>query len=1298
MGISFTEDQQQVIDAKDANILVSAAAGSGKTAVLTERIVKKISEDNPPVDIDRLLVLTFTKAAAAQMRRRIGAALEERLRQQPENAHLQKQTTLLHNAQITTFDSFCQFLLRNHFQEVGLDPAFRVADEQETALLRQDALAVVLEQAYDSGDEAFLACMEFFSTGSWDKDAEDIILSLETFAESEPFPEEWLEERRKDYDWPEDGRAAWLSAYLETSVAPALQEIIRRYENCISDCEKLYAQPLDAGKAAETKSLDILKQEQKQAEEILSQVSARDTSYAALYEVFSGIGFERFNKPSVKTYAYDEAEWERVKEVRNAAKGKLQTLQKKNFAMPPAELAAEMKACGAAVSALVDITLAFRAEFIRMKRDKNLVDFGDLEHLALALLLQRKEDGNLVPTDVAMTLKKRYAEILIDEYQDCNAVQEYLMQTLSDESSGRFDRFMVGDIKQSIYGFRQAKPEIFLHKYETYAAKEAGQAAHKLRIDLRQNFRSRPQVLQTVNGVFGQVMQPELGGIAYDEAAALYPGAVYAEPACAESVRPYDSELLLFQVKGGTAGQTADAFLNPDASAADDDEEDDQDETGAEGLSAKKQEAYGIAEKIRELVGKLLVTDEKTGVLRPASYRDIAILLRSGQNFSDILQEVLESRGIPVHVESKAGYFSVSEIQDLLHYLQCLDNPRQDIPLYGALRACFGGFSEEELACMKVACPDESCLYDTLCAYAPQNKKARTFLDRLSADRDLAAHLSVRRLLETILREFDYMAHILVKPGGDRRRANVEQLLVRAADYEKTSYYGLYQFLRYVDQIQKFDMDYGEANLLDENADVVRIMTMHKSKGLEFPIVILAGLDKKYNKKDSGGCLVRHAAKGIGVRYVDPAQRIERKNLRYWYVADQISADMRAEELRVLYVAMTRAKEKLIMTASVKETLNASLEKKAEALLPIQEEKNPIVPVARLQEQDSFLDVILLATCRNRCFDEVWQAFGKPVNTHTPIYEDDFALRVQLCQVEDIITKQLEEDTDRLARQEKLRLAGEPAGLSFADTEFMTRVSEKFAWQYPYANLADLYTKTTVSEMKKKAMEEETEGAASLFEEKPIVPYVPKFLRGSEQEEVYGGPKRGTAFHRVLELFDFASLVGADRPNQAAVRKLLDEAIDAMVASGKFDEESRALLSMKQLVCFLQSDIAGRMAQAAGAGKLRKEQPFVLGISAARVDSAFPAEETVLIQGIIDAFFEEDDGLVLLDYKTDKVEPGQAGRDELCNRYHTQLDYYEEALVQILSPLPDEKQGQTAPVSVKEKVIYSFCLGESITL
>ncbi len=1185
MAISFTPEQQKAIELHGRNILVSAAAGSGKTAVLSERIIQMVCDEAHPVDIDKLLVVTFTNAAASQMRERIAQGISARLEEKPESEHIQKQATLLYNAQITTIDSFCLFLLRNHFNEIGLDPAFRIADEGEVRLMQQEVMQELMEEGYQKGGEAFRFCVEYFCLNGRESVLEQHILNLSRYASSFPFPEEWLLQRKSDYG-TQDVEGICRSdygRYLLTSLQRMVTGCAEKLERVVGLCQEPDG-PYMYGETVE-----------REWEQLTALAGCR-----SLTEYEQKLPCVNFGKlPSKKDESVSPFKRERAKDLRSQVKDSLRKLRERFFATPLEMAAAQGASCAGPVGTLIDLALEFDARMTAKKQEKKVIDFSDLEHYALKILLKR-EDGRILPSSVALEYRQNFEEVLIDEYQDSNLVQEYLLKAVSGEEDGRYNRFMVGDVKQSIYKFRLARPELFLEKYNTYQTEEG----NCQRIDLSQNFRSRAQVIHTVNEVFSRMMSSKTGGIDYDENAALYAKAKYPQS------QGCHSEFLLIE--------------KPD---------------GADQESAKQREARVIADKIKELRASFQVTDETGDGLRPVKYSDIVILLRTSSGWDEEFKRTLEQEGIPVYITSRTGYFSAVEVQELLQFLRVLDNPSQDIPLFSVMRSVFGGFTDEEIARIRGGRKNRS-LYEAVRSYACGEDakeelagKAAKFLDMIENYRKLTVYLSIRELLTRLVGDFDYLNYVTALPAGSRRRANVEMLFTRASDFEKTSYFGLFHFIRYMEQLEKYDVDYGEAELLDENADVVRIMSIHKSKGLEFPVTFVSGLGKRFNMQDTSQSVIVDMDLGIATDYVDPERRVRNRSLRRSVLSSKLREDSLSEELRVLYVAMTRAKEKLILTATMENAM--------EQWELFQEAGTNRLTFPDFYEAGSYLDFLM------------------PVLSKT-------GLTVTVKQKEALETAALREQVSLYGKREKLERSGE-----LCDTLACAALKQRLGTVYAYRDLAGLYTKTTVSELKIAAMADKDEAAYHTFEEEELQPYIPRFRRG--QEEV-SGAVRGSAYHRVMEILDFDRISSVD----AGCRKQeLHGFLLKQVEEKRLSREYYEAVREERILRFLDCELGQRLCIAYREGRLYREQPFVMGVGADRLGQGFPGTETVLIQGIIDAFFVEKDGIVLLDYKTDSVD----SMEELWNRYETQMDYYGEALCKLM--------GQP----VKERILYSFHLG-----
>ncbi len=1254
MGVSFTPDQQRVIDTRNSNILVSAAAGSGKTAVLVERIIQKICDETHPVDIDRLLIVTFTSAAAAQMRERISKAVAKKLEEQPENEHLQKQSALIHNAQITTIDSFCLFLIRNNFNEIGLDPGFRVADEGEIKLLEGDVLEALLEDCYAEAREEFLRFVESYSTGGSEKRIEEAILRLYHFSMSYPFPEEWLEARKEDYK---------LDSIDELPQKPWFQGALRYMDTVLAECESRLQRGLEIASGIggpeqyrENLIADL---------ELIGQLRST-TDYQKLYDLFT---YSSFTRLSAKKSECDPALKDVVKSIREEVKKNITELKKFLFLISPEDTFEDMKQCEGVVNELVSLTLAYKERLDKAKRDKNIVDFSDMEHFALQILLEKDEEGNLVQRETALAFQDYFEEIMIDEYQDSNEVQELLLKSISGEGKGRYNRFMVGDVKQSIYKFRLARPEIFMEKYDTYENSET--AKDKVRIDLSMNFRSRREVTDATNFICGQIMKKQVGNVEYDEKAALYVGASYPEPK-EESL--YQTELLIATEDGENTSQA---------------------------LNEKEKEAYVVAERIRELVGHFPVADAQTGEVRPARYSDIVILFRATAGWDEDFRRVLAKRGIPVHITSKTGYFQTLEIQGIVNFLKVLNNPLQDIPFYGVMKLPFFDFSEEEIATIRCFAIEQQgqeekqnlFLYEQVKLYAQQKslraeksgnmqqkpmqdgetenaqvadtalvEKAEYLLSEIAKYRARVAYTPIKELIQQLIRETGYASYIGSMPGGEQRYANIELLLERAGAFEKTSFYGLFHFIRYLETMQEQEVDFGEANILDENADVVRVMTIHKSKGLEFPICFVCGLAKQFNLMDTRQAILMDVELGIGVDCIDPVMRTKRKTLRKNVVAQRMKEDTRGEDLRVLYVALTRAKEKLILTA-----YEEDMAKKLSSNMYLTFEEEEKLPYSVMMSANSYFDLILATLMRHPGMKDILEENGLEYENH-PLPYQEIPIKISLQNVNGISTTELKELGRASMLEEALKEPHE-----WRDEELSKQLEQRLSFPYPHTYLEGLMVKTTVSELKKEAYEEALEPAAEMFAAERE-PYIPSFMK---EEETVLGTQYGTAVHKVMELFSFSEEYAGDGNYVNQVQ----EEMNHWIAQGRVTQQDIACVGPTKIADFLQSSLARNMIQAKKRNGLFKEQPFVLGISANKLDKKFLATETVLIQGVIDAFYYDENGdIVLLDYKTDRVE----NAEELVARYKAQLDYYQEALEQITGK------------KVGKRYIYSFKLNEEI--
>ena len=1180
MSVKWTKEQEKVINLRNRSLLVSAAAGSGKTAVLVQRIISMVTDETDPLDIDRLLVVTFTNAAAAEMRERVGAAIENALEQDPYNQHLQRQLTLVHNAQITTIDSFCIRILRDHFHKIDLEPGFRIADEGELKLLREDVCEAVLEDFYQKADPEFLRFADSYSGAKNDLQIKEMILKLYNYAESYPWPKEWLETCVQQYEAANEAELeekSWIRDFLSY--------LNVRVENLITAQEKLLelTQEPDGPYMYEASIADDLRQlENLRKCEHFSQWQA----------AISAIDFKNIGRSG--KYEGSVAKKDAVMSGRKRMKDQIDKWKKTIFATMLEVQLERLTQTSKMVRMLVTLTQAFSDRFQEEKQKKNMLDFSDVEHNALRVLVD-SETKEL--TETALEYQQQYREVMIDEYQDSNYVQETLLTAVSGVKNGNENLFMVGDVKQSIYRFRLARPELFMDKYHRFSTEESSQQ----RIDLHRNFRSRREVVEAVNDIFYPLMEKDLGNVAYDAEAALYAGAVYPDYENADCCKP---ELLLVPSQES-------------------------------GMERREQEAAAVAGRIRELVE----TQEIPGI----TYKDIVLLLRSMSGWAETYQKVFEQEGIPLIVASKTGYFSATEVQTVLSLLRVLDNPYQDIPLAAVMKSYFGKFSSEELAQIRSEYPGMP-FYQCVEQMLPVSEKIIAFQEMLQKFRQRIPYTPIHRLLQEILDETGYRNYVAALPAGEQRRANLDMLMEKAVAYEQTSYHGLFHFIRYIDRLMKYDVDYGEAEIVSEQENAVRLMSIHKSKGLEFPVVFVCGMGKQFNEQDLNSNMIFHPEFGIGLKWFDCEKRTKANTLIHQIFAMEAKKENLGEELRVLYVALTRAKEKLILAGTCK------LPEEGQYSGFSREEK---VPFSTRYDAKSYWDWVI-------------PVLGMENPDYRYVIWDE--ARMQQEEQRKLQDTALEHRTLLEALQ------------NVSETE-LAQLKETFSWEYAWKEEGAHKQKVSVSELKHRAMEERSESAEQtlntaqpLFPDEIATPYVPRFVQEVKEN---AGALYGTMVHRFLECLDFAGL--PDFADEKQGLYFVKQQIDALCALGRMQEADAKRLNWKQLLGFLQSDTAKRMRAAAEQGALE----FVMSVPANLVWEDSRPEEDVLIQGIIDVFWEEADGIVLLDYKTDHVDNAQ----ELVRRYKKQLELYADAL----SRFSDEKP-------VKEILIYSFALAETILL
>lgn len=1238
--MNWTNEQQKVIDLRDKNILVSAAAGSGKTAVLVERIISMISEGDNPIDIDKLLIVTFTNAAAAEMRERIAQAIEKKISHEPENLHLQKQMMLIHNAQITTIHSFCLFVIRNYFNLIHIDPSFRVANESELVLLRSDVVEKLLEDYYEKKDKDFLYFVECFASGKSDDVIEKLILKLHEFSMSFPWPEDWLEEKKNAYDINkvEDMEATDWILSLKFYIESVIEDIEDKYKELVDLCEE------EDGPQAYLEAINDDIEQVKRLKRIKNKEI--QATYIDYYEEFGNFKFKALSRKQQKNVLEEKKDL--AKKIRQEVKDLINDIIKSYFFQSPEEMVEDIGAMKPAIEVLINVTKDFSKAFDKKKTERKLVDFNDLEHFCLNILV-KKEDGKLVYSSAADELAKHYEEILIDEYQDSNSVQETILNSVSRERYDKPNRFMVGDVKQSIYKFRLARPEIFMEKYMQYGDDENNNDNKKnQKIDLHKNFRSRGIVLNTVNAIFKQVMTNKIGNITYDDKASLYLGADF--PKGSDFVSNSSEVILVPEILDENTGE-----------------------------DKKEIEAKAIALRIKELIDEengLEVYDKETKKYKKAQYKDIVILLRTMKQWSDVFVDVLTGEGIPCYAQTQTGYFNTLEIKTILNFLRIIDNPRQDIPYTAILSSSIVGLNTNELARIRMV--DRKCsVYEASVKYVENHssedgiedsltKELRKFLDDLHKFRDMVPFQTINELIINILEETGYYNFAAAMPSGEKRKANIDMLVQKAVQFEETSYSGLFHFIRYIEKLHKYDVDFGEADAVSGSDNSVKIMSIHKSKGLEFPIVFVSSMGKNFNQQDAKDKILVHPDLGLGTDFVDPKERIKAQTLLKKVIQKNIVLENLGEELRVLYVALTRAKEKLILTGSVKKMEDQFLKWEN-----ICKQRNVEMPFYQISKARSYLDWVIPSLLRLKGLEIIKQ--GKRelfVSEHTL---DNLAnISIKILSDEELMIREVIEDMEK--EQIKGELINWDASKVY-DENIRQDLDKLMNYKYPYDLETKIYAKMTVTELKRLSQLEEEETASRLKGTSSATDTVaiPNFMQ--EGKDIKGA-SLGNLYHKILDKKDIIQI-----KDPQSLNKYLSD----LHNNGNLITEELKTINQEKLLMFLTSNIAERMRKASMEKKLFTERQFIMGVEATEINKHMKSDELVLIQGIIDVYFEEEGEIVLLDYKTDRVD-FSTGEETLIKRYAVQLDYYERALVKLTNK------------KVKERVIYSFALDKAIRL
>ena len=1222
MSITYTQNQQSVIDAPTANILVSAAAGSGKTSVLVERIMRMITDPVNPVDIDRILVVTFTNEAATQMKDRIRSALDDRLSDEPDNERLIRESERLQFAQITTIDGFCRSAVQRYFHMLNIDPSFRTMDEAETGLLWSRALEETYERYLTEGTSEFFDMLDRYAGSENEEGFYKTVSDLKRFADSAPFPDAWITKAAADVSKIDSAESLIKSE--------AFASDMQHFKCLLRSDEKLLTKLLAICNDPDGPAVYIptLKEDLSNIRSILAAKTPEAFQKAAA--AWLPGGFKPCRNPQ------NEQKKNLVSSLRNERK-KTWTEMQKTFADEAlSRYAFEIQNCAGAIETLCRFTKDASQHFRELMDEENAYDFSTIAHLTLSLFVTEK-DGELVYTEAAKQYRRVFHEIMIDEYQDSNMVQEMFLNAVSGISDGKPNVFTVGDIKQSIYLFRMACPDLFAGKYNTYS--DDPDSSYR-RILLNENFRSRKQVVDGINDIFRKIMIKDLGGVDYDKSAELINGAKYPYTYKEEEGR---NEYLLVKCEE-TADKNAAVYAS-------------------------------IIDRILTLTDpvKGLYVSPKNRPARIARFGDIVILAKTKTKGIPELLAAFKKAGIPAYLADAKGYFDAAEVRNVLHFLKILDNPFADIPFAGVLKSPMGGFGYEELALIRIWEKERNTdgnvgyLYETLRAicnaeylssrFTEVRRKAGAFLALYDELREKRICLSVSELLGEIYRLTGYASMVSVTDGGSEKERNLLTLVEKAKDFEKGVFTGLSDFVRYIDDMIRYDVN-PESGFLD-TSDSVRVMSIHKSKGLEFPIVFLMDCERDTYYSGENSVMLFHAGLGIGPTAFFPDERRMTDTYLKQAVARKRHRDEVGEAIRLLYVGMTRAKEKLILTGYGK----ASRWSKYLASLPPEGEPMAYTDIERaVSYQDLILPCILSGVPKEErdrsepIGKDIWAGFSE---LHTANWV------IRTVSDETLVNATLK-------RTSPVGIAKSPEPVSDVMREF-------FAYRYPHQN-GGAPVKLSVSALKKSHMEEEAVvrdlPEAHIEHEAEKLPPVPKFIAPSETSEDMRGAMRGTWYHRILELHDYNRDGSADDWKSE---------VKEMVSGGLVPKETITAIDFKKLETFCRSDIGLRMKQAALLGTLKREQAFVMGVPADTIDAAYPASETVLIQGIIDAFFEDEGGITLVDYKTDRV-GAEDGEEVLRARYGIQLRYYADAIT------------RGTGKNVKECVIYSFALQKSVPL
>ena len=1190
--MGWTAEQISAINEKNGNILVSAAAGSGKTAVLVERIIKLITDEENPVDIDRLLVVTFTKAAAAEMKERIGAAVNLALRENPDSANLRRQSVLLNHADITTIHSFCLRVARENYNRLGIDPTFRVADDTEILLLQDEIMDSLFEDNYASDDpEGFLYMVENYSDGTSDKKLRELVLKVFNFIRSYPDPKGWIEKQK--------------AAYLKDSGLwfDILKEQISAY---VKGALELTKNALEIANSTGPETyIPMLVSDIEKMEYILEGFGFKD-----FYSRVLNMSFDRLS-----TKKCESSTKEKVKYLRDRSKKIFANINSKFPLRDPENMLDDIKNAGYGICLLLDLVNEFSLRFDEEKKQRRIADYSDLEHYCLKVLIDEESTvENPVKSQAAKELTEKYAYVMTDEYQDSNAVQELILSLVSSETN----RFMVGDVKQSIYSFRLANPDIFTGKYNTFSLEKG--AANE-RIDMFKNFRSRSEVLEGINFIFMQLMQKELGGIEYDENAMLYPGA----------------EFPVYTGSASAGGAVEIDIVNTDYI----------DEESEEDFSNMEKEMSFVADRINSLMygkDRLEVYDPKLGDYRELKFSDIVIIMRK-KTYGASFVEILRSKGIPSSAESSTGFLDTTEVMTALSFLRIIDNPRQDIPLAAVLRSPVYSLSADDLLTIKLegGCDEYwDCIknYNEHGTSDTIKKTLSEFLSQLDHWRDISVEKTINDLIWAVYTDTGYYDLAGVLPDGKARQANLMKLVKKASDYDSLSFKGLFDFIRYIEKINKNDVEIDSES--GGSQDGVRIMTIHKSKGLEFPVVFISGCGGKFNKTDLSANVVLHKNLGIGSEYVDAQTRVKYNTVPRSVISEALWHDAVAEEIRVLYVAMTRAKEKLIITGYTSENPSRAVKWQM-----FSNRKKVTLPAFEISSCDNYLDWIMETVARHRNGKPIFDLSGEEQqNAVNGLYDHKSIFEVNFINAVSKPAAEMKDETFEIKSEE--------------DREFLKQqIGARLGWEYPYSIETQIPGTVSVSDVKR------IRGTKLSHTVKK-----PDFYIG---EKGLSPADIGTAVHKVFEHMDFRYEYDYD-----SIKAL----IESMVNDGILTSQEGAAVSIKRIEMFAKSELYNRILNS---DEVYKEEAFTVSITPEEIyrnEKYKDIDEAVILHGRVDCYFVENGEIVLVDYKTDYYD--EENEEQFQERYEIQMELYTKALEKVTG------------LRVKACCIYSVSAGKTI--